>query len=564
MTMHTPALNAPRSRDLGQTPLDLLLKRAARRIRLLTAVRLVSLTVCVLAPLCLLVVGLSKLRVFATPHWSVFAGVLGAGVVAAIVVALVRRLPVLSVAKLTERRADLKERFSSAVEFRAQGVADDAPFYAEQFGDAQTHAAGLDLRKLYPLRLPRTFWGGLLATVALFLAFYLPTLPAFWTPQQRKDADDVKKQGIVLTKLAEDIKKDADKQNLDEAKKAAAEAKKLGEAMRRNQLDKKQALVQMQKMTKKLEEAQRKMAQKLPPKSMEQAHQQFKKALEQRQKALAQARKEAPQDALRKQTEAGKQVEKAMQNMEKAMAKQNAQEMQNAMQQMAQQLQSGQMNADERKQMQNAMQDLAKSMENTSMNEIAQQMQQMAQQMSQNMDAKQMHNLAQMMQQMGQKMGSHQLGKMLQMDSDALKKMMNALAQCKSGMSGMKGSLPGLTPEQMAEMAKQAQQGNGSGSIPGKPGGNKAGRGSVPDSMKKYLAKVAKTAPNTKASGQRSKPSDDLTIITKGDPDPTNASTPYYQTYQSSKKAAESTLNKENIPAAYKEQVRDYFNSIRP
>ena len=30
------------------------------------------------------------------------------------------------------------------------------------------------------------------------------------------------------------------------------------------------------------------------------------------------------------------------------------------------------------------------------------------------------------------------------------------------------------------------------------------------------------------------------------------------------KKAAETALDKENIPAAYKEQVKEYFDSIRP
>ena len=571
MTMQSPAVKMPRTSGNDAAPLETLIKRATRRIRLLTAIRYTSLAVCIVASLCLLAVGLSKLRLFATPDWTVFAVILGVTIVSAIVAALARKLPPLAVAKLTERRADLKERFSSAVEFRAQGITADAPFYAEQFGDAEQYAAGVDLRKLYPVKLPRTFWGSTVAVLALFLAFYLPTLPAFWSPQQKKDADDVQKQGITLMKLAEDVKKDADKQNLDEAKKAAAEAKKLGEAMRRNQVTKKQALVQMQKMTKKLEEAQKKMAQQLPQKGMEQAHNEFKKALDQRQKALAQARKEEEAKGLKKsESPASKEAQKALQNMEKAMAKQNTEEMQNAMQQMAQQLQSGQMNAEDKQQMQSAMQDLAKSLENTAMNQTAEQMKALAQQMSQNMSSEQMKNLAKMMQQLGQKMSSQQMGKMAKMDSDALKKLMQALSECKNGMCnnpgmGKDGKMPGLSPEQMsAMMAQQGKGQNGNGSMRGKPGGRGIGKGSMPDSMEKYLKKIAKSAPNTKATGQRGNKSDDLTIITKGDPDPTNAATPYYQTYQSSKKAAESTLNKENIPAAYKEQVRDYFNSIRP
>lgn len=548
-------MKIPRSHANANTPLDNLITRATRRIRLLSAVRYTSLALCVVAPLCLLTVGLSKLRLFETPDWRIFAGILGVTVAAAIVAALVRKLPALTVAKLTERRADLKERLSSAVEFRAQGMASDTPFYAEQLGDAEQSAAGVDLKRLYPVRLPRTFWGGIITTLALFLAFYLPTLPAFWSPQQKKDADDVAKQGIVLTKLAKEVEKEADKQNLDEAKKASAEAKKLGEAMRHNQISKKQALVQMQKMTKKLEEAQKKMAQKLPEKSMAQASNQFKKAMEQRQKAIAEAKKsENPNEQKKKESPAAKEAQKALEQMEKAMAKQNSEEMKNAMQKLAQQLQSGQMSAEEKKQMQTAMQDLAKSLENTSMSQLSAQMQQIAAQMSQSMSSEQMQNLAKMMQQLGQKMGQQQMGKMVQMDANALKKLMDALSQCKGGMCnspGM-GKLPGI--------AGEAQSGNGYG----RPGGRGAGRGITSDSMKKYLQKVAKVAPNTKATGKRSKPSDDLTIITKGDPDPTNAATPYYQAYQSSKKAAESTLNKENIPAAYKEQVRDYFNSIRP
>ncbi len=64
--------------------------------------------------------------------------------------------------------------------------------------------------------------------------------------------------------------------------------------------------------------------------------------------------------------------------------------------------------------------------------------------------------------------------------------------------------------------------------------------------------------------GQRGKDGTELHIPSTGDAEPFKSNSPYYQVYQSSKKQAENTLNKENIPATYKKQVKDYFDSIKP
>ena len=49
-----------------------------------------------------------------------------------------------------------------------------------------------------------------------------------------------------------------------------------------------------------------------------------------------------------------------------------------------------------------------------------------------------------------------------------------------------------------------------------------------------------------------------------GDPEPTHSNSPYYRAVETSRRQAESTLDKENIPASMKKQVRDYFDSIKP
>ena len=177
-------------------------------------------------------------------------------------------------------------------------------------------------------------------------------------------------------------------------------------------------------------------------------------------------------------------------------------------------------------------------------------------------DPKLLQQLAQKMNQIGQKMGKGDLKNMAQMDMKALQQLMDSL---KNGNrpngklpGNVPGQMPGLSPSQMKSMRKNPMQANRKGK------GNGIGSGSIPDDMQKYLEKISKNPPNTKVKGKRNGPSDDIQITTTGDPDPTKSSTPYYQVYQASKRAAESTLTKENIPANYREQVRDYFDSIRP
>jgi hypothetical protein len=84
----------------------------------------------------------------------------------------------------------------------------------------------------------------------------------------------------------------------------------------------------------------------------------------------------------------------------------------------------------------------------------------------------------------------------------------------------------------------------------------------------KYAAmghKDPKFTPNTQVKGVRNQNFSELQQNYKGDPDGQYVTgTPLYQTYAQQKRAAESAVNKENIPAAYRKQVKDYFESISP
>ncbi len=84
----------------------------------------------------------------------------------------------------------------------------------------------------------------------------------------------------------------------------------------------------------------------------------------------------------------------------------------------------------------------------------------------------------------------------------------------------------------------------------------------------KYAAmgvKPPKHAPNAMVKGTRNANNSELVQQYKGNPEQgVRAGTPYYEVYQQQRRALESPVNKENIPAAYRKQVKDYFENIKP
>lgn len=84
----------------------------------------------------------------------------------------------------------------------------------------------------------------------------------------------------------------------------------------------------------------------------------------------------------------------------------------------------------------------------------------------------------------------------------------------------------------------------------------------------KYAAmghKESKFKPNAKIQGTKNNNPTELQQQIKGDPDgPYVTGTPLYQQYLSNKRSVESPVNKEQIPAAYRKQVKEYFESINP
>jgi hypothetical protein len=85
----------------------------------------------------------------------------------------------------------------------------------------------------------------------------------------------------------------------------------------------------------------------------------------------------------------------------------------------------------------------------------------------------------------------------------------------------------------------------------------------VKNAMKPVVG--SKYTPNSKVDGNRILSPNEVQQNFKGDPDGQYlAGTPLYQAYQTGRRSIESPVNKEQIPAQYKKQVKDYFESINP
>ena len=120
------------------------------------------------------------------------------------------------------------------------------------------------------------------------------------------------------------------------------------------------------------------------------------------------------------------------------------------------------------------------------------------------------------------------------------------------------GSIPGAKP---GSKSKSGTPGLGGGK-----GGKGAGFGTPALDKEKGDLKLAQKSPNARATGKRgSELNPGPTLIFKGEPERgAKTAIPYYEAYARQRKVAENAVNKENVPAPYRKQVKEYFESIKP
>lgn len=398
------------------------LDEASRRIRTLLVLQWTGRTLLVGSAVALLWLIAAKLAWVAAPPPLTVSVFLGVAVLAGIGAGLAHRLTPMDVARLTDGRTDFKERLASALEFE-HGTSDD-PLIHRQIDDANSRAADLDLRRAYPLRVTREIAAAILLTAVVFLAYLLPTVPLFWPKSIRQEIAEVKMRAAEMQKVVKISEKTADQQKLEDSKKAAREADKMLEAMRKSSMTKKAAMIQLSKMTKQIEERQKRMASANTPgqKSLQKASEEIKKSLEQKQQAIELAEKakkdgtksgdkqaqkpgekqQAKSGESRQQSQAMQQAQRDLQKFAQALADQNSAQQNEALRQLADQMENGRMSHQEMHTLQQQMQQIAQALKGTDLDKVAQQMKQMAEMMKQlKLDPATLKKLAAMMRQAG-------------------------------------------------------------------------------------------------------------------------------------------------------------------
>ena len=228
----------------------------------------------------------------ALPDWlpleAVLPGVVLLGIAGGTITTFLRPISLMDAARLAEARLGLKERLSSALEFERapQGaIAPDAVLLMRlQLEDAASHARSLKAVEAVPLRWPweaKAVLGGL---AVLALALFLPALPVFVPPSTLIERQIVHKTGDKIQKTAHLIQKQAEDQHLEGTRRTAAAMQRLGKRLATGKMDKKQAMVQIAKLTQQMKMDQQKRASAnsgagAGSKSMAQAGQQLAQAL---------------------------------------------------------------------------------------------------------------------------------------------------------------------------------------------------------------------------------------------------------------------------------------------
>lgn len=572
------------------------------------------------------------------------------GILAGTVTTFLRPISLMDAARLAEARLGLKERLSSALEFERSPQASDpeaATLRRLQMADAASHAQSLKSTDAVPIRLPwelKAFAAGL-AVIAL--ALWVPNLPVFVPPGVKIERQIVQKTGTKLEQTAKRIAKQADAQRLPETRRAAAQMQRLAQRLAAGRMDKKQAMVQMSKLTQQMRQQLQKTAQANSSagaggKSLAQAGQQLAQAMaggqnaagangkqagsgqqnggsgsKSGQKSGQNAGASAKSGAGNKfngfnvptagKSAAGKTGQNAqtpatpeMQKAAQAMQQNDSQALSEQLRQMADKIGSGTLSPAEQQQAAQDVQKLADALKNTPMPETQGHAQAAADALKRGdkqTAASEMRKAAASAEREAQEQADQQA------QSDAAQGVEDAQSQMAGAnspgdISDDSGSQPGqgqgkgkgsgkgqgsgegdgsglgdgqnLQSSHGKEGSGKGNGGSGGGGMAGgKPGDNgegssplkhlgKAGAAPNPKGVKLYFGKPLNAGPS------KTGPTRKVGANPNALPGSTASQVPYYNYVAPARKSAESAMDKEDIPPAYRSDVRKYFDSLNP
>lgn len=541
------------------------------------------------------------------------------GAVVGLAVGWTRRITPMVAAQIADERAGLKERLSTGVEIA--GSADRSPIAQAQLADAAQHAQELEIARVLPWRAPRQLRYLVAAAVLLLAVIFVPEWSIFHSRQEQLDREAMRREGARIQRVAKAIeaklpKKNAKDENAAIARRVAAEMKKLGKDQARGRIPKKQAMLRMNELQKTLKEAEQKASGgQNNQKSMEQVAAQLQQSAEQQSQQgnneNAKALKQMAENVSKQDREGAKrQLEELARKLQSGqMSADEVAKTSEMLQQMAQGMsgsgldQASQPLKDAAKQLQQAAQtakDLQKQMASAKTDAerqaLQKQMQQAVQQASKpasqqtakageacknpsqdQQSADSMNEMSQTLQAAQQSLqnAGQQSAQNQQEPKDKQDQQSQQTQQSQQGQQEKSGSAQEKTGEGPGSSGQQTAQGSGqNGQAAGSQGGKAMGAGSgagpgvggsrngrVPGQPVTPLPRVKQ---DQLIRGDVNRRGTHTSRSFMGTPDPTKDQAAYYQVVPERVRAAEASLNREEIPAGHREQVRRYFESISP
>lgn len=237
-------------------PLEQGVRRAARRLALQRAFHAglaagtVVLAALAAATVATLVVPLSPVSIEVT--------LAAVGVVTALVTGLlmlVRPVEPITAARLLDLRGGLEERASTALEVGESGAV--STLARRLLDDAASHVEAINLRAVFPWRLPR--WAWVMPALVLFLLLWPSTLRGIAIPgtPAHRTQQAIKREGTRLEQFARSLQSRARSQRVPQTRRVAPQVRDLGVRMQQERLERAEALARIGELSRQIEEARR-------------------------------------------------------------------------------------------------------------------------------------------------------------------------------------------------------------------------------------------------------------------------------------------------------------------
>lgn len=217
--------------------------------------------------------------------WKLWYGPIAVGAVIGAAFGLLRKLSDLAVAIAADERADLKERLSTAFALTRSGDIDEMG--SALVADAEVHAESVRPRDVFPHQWnrPHAVFG--VALMILLAAIFIPSMPAFQSRVRKTEIRVMKREGAKLVRIAKEMKRDVPKKR-EALRRLANRLQDLGRKMETGRMQKKQAMLQVRKLTQEIKREQDRLAQQnQAAKSMKAAKLEMRKASEDLAKEIA-------------------------------------------------------------------------------------------------------------------------------------------------------------------------------------------------------------------------------------------------------------------------------------